>query len=304
MKKFLLQILIFSILALTIVVISLEISSYIVESRDFKNSETESNTLIIKDNEQYDILFLGISHARNFSRHRNHEMIEYITGNKIINIGQGGGACGLNEQKFYLNYFYSKGNKTGKIIFVLSPPLFYSETLPVASNTFSEECFSFDFLFSYFNAESENKKERIVEYLRSKFSKKWINKKPFSKSSETKALKSLDQKTVKEGFTAASGDTLSVTRFEKSCITAEEIIQLANNHNSKVIFLVPPALFGKWPGHDSCIEFAKRMEVKYGCKYYDFSEAITTPSYYYDHHHLNSKGVEYFARTFLNPIIN
>lgn len=304
MKKFVSQILLFSILAITLVVVSLELSSYIVQSRGFKNSETESNTLIIKDNEQYDVLFLGISHARNFSRHRNHEMLEQITGKKIINIGQGGGACGLDEQKFYLEYFYRKENKAKKVLFILSPPLMYSETLPIASNTFSEEKFSFDFLFSYLNTEGENKKERMIEYLRSKFTKQWITLSPSSKSSETSFLNKIDPETVEAGFKAAYGDSLSSARFEKSCMTAEEIIQIANNHNSQAIFLVPPALFGKWPGHDSCIEFAKKMEQKYGCKYYDFSEAITTPAYYYDHHHLNSKGVEYFARTFLNPIIN
>lgn len=304
MKKFVIQILIFSLLLLTLVLVALKISSYIVESRGFKNSETESNTLIIKDNEQYNVLLLGISHARNFSRHRNHEMLEQITGKKIINIGQGGGACGLNEQKFYLEYFYKKENKAEKVLFVLSPPLMYSETLPLASNTFKEEIFSIDFFISYLFFKSENKSERIVEYVRSKFTKKWIEMKPDSKTSEDTYLTSVDMKIVKEGFLAAYGDTLSEVRFNKSCQTVESIIREAKSNNSELIFIFPPAPFGKWPGHESCIEFAKKMKLKYGCKYYDFSEAISTPAYYYDHHHLNSKGVEYFARTFLKPILD
>ena len=34
-------------------------------------------------------------------------------------------------------------------------------------------------------------------------------------------------------------------------------------------------------------------------KYYDFSESVLIPKYYYDHHHLNSAGVDYFAENFL-----
>ncbi|MBL7889573.1 MAG: hypothetical protein JNL24_08475 [Bacteroidia bacterium] len=258
----------------------------------------------MKDNEQYDVLFLGISHARNFSRHRNHELIEKITNKKVINLGQGGGICGVNEQKFYLQYFYRKKNKAKNVLFILSPPLMYSETLPIASNTFEEEVFSIDFFINYLLFKSENKSERIIEYIRSKLTKKWLLTQPHSKENESTFLTSVDMKIVKEGFVAAYGDSLSHTRFTKSCETVESIIEETKTNDSKIIFIFPPAPFGKWPGHKSCIEFAKKMELKYGCKYYDFSEAITTPAYYYDHHHLNSKGVEYFARTFLNPIIN
>lgn len=304
MKKFVLQILLFCILALVIIILMLEVSSHIVKSRNFKNSETESNTLIIHENEEYDILFLGISHARNFSRHHNHERIEKITNKKIINLGQGGGACGINEQEFYLNYFYNRDNKAKELIFILSPPLMYSETLPIASNTFKEELFSIDFFISYLFFKSENKTERIVEYVRSKFTEEWIDMKPDSKMSENTYLTSVDMKVVQEGFLAAYGDTLSEARFSKSCKTIESIIRTAQHHNSKLIFIFPPAPFGKWPGHDSCVDFTKKMEQKYGCKYYDLSEAITTPEYYYDHHHLNSKGVEYFTKTFLKPILD
>jgi hypothetical protein len=304
MKKFISQVILFSSITIILLVIFLQISSLIVNAREFKNSETESNTLIIKEDRNYELLILGISHARNFSRHRNHELIEKITNKKIINIGQGGGACGLAEQLFYLDYFYKKNNSADTILFILSPPLFYSKTLPIASNTFLEESFNFDFLFSYLKAPGENKRERTIEYFRSKFSEEWLTKKPYSKTGETKELRSIDPKVVNEGFKSAYGDSLSETQFKKSCQIAEEIILLAQTKKSKILFIVPPALFGKWPGHNECIEFAKKMEQKYGCKYYDFSEAVITPAYYYDHHHLNTKGIVFFTKNFLRPILN
>ena len=106
-----------------------------------KNSQTESNTLIIPENNKFDLLFLGISHARNFSRYGNHEKIEKALDKKIINLGQGSGYCGINEQLFYLDYFYNKNNTTKDIIIVLTPSMLTSEKLPIASNTFDNEIF-------------------------------------------------------------------------------------------------------------------------------------------------------------------
>ena len=143
MRKFLIKIIIYTVLLSLFMVCCLIGSSYIVNKRNFKNSQTESNTLIIKENEKFDLLLLGISHARNFSRYGNHEKIEKILQKKIINIGQGSGFCSINEQFFYLDYFYSEGNKTDEVCIVLTPPMLSSETLPIASNTFENEIFDF-----------------------------------------------------------------------------------------------------------------------------------------------------------------
>ena len=112
-----------------------------VASRNFQNHETESNLLFLGEDQEFDILLLGVSHARNFSRHKDNLRIENALGKTMCNLGQGKGACGINEQHFYLRHFYDKRNKANTLVYVLSPPLLFSETLPIASNTFDFEPF-------------------------------------------------------------------------------------------------------------------------------------------------------------------
>lgn len=303
-KKFIYRTFLFCFIAISLLVLLLLVSSEKVKSRNFKNAETKSNTLIIKENEQFDLLFLGISHARNFSRFHNHERVEKILNKKMINLGQGGAACGVNEQLFYLKYFYSKGNSAKKIVYVLTPPMLTSDQLPIASNTFDSEVFSFDFLFQYMCFDSENKSERILQYCQSKLRSNWINLKPGRALFKTDSLLRIDPNEVKKGFILASGEKIDMNRFHKSCVTIEKTIQVAQKHHSKIVFFIPPALFGKWPEHSITLEFAKKMKRKYGVPYADFAESVVIPNYYYDHHHLNSKGIDYFTKKYLKPFLD
>ena len=273
--------------------------SEIVKNRSFEQHETESNLLVMKEDTKYDVLFVGISHARNFSRHNNHQRVEGLLGEKIFNIGQGGGACGVNEQLFYLDYFYHKGNSVRKVVYILSPPLMYSNDLPIASNTFDLEPFDFHFLSRYMFFETENKGERVINYLQSKVSKKWLSHTPYSLDEKVEELDSLDYNIVKEGQKSAYNDSLKKVRFVKSSKRIEETIELAINNGSEVLLIIPPALFGKWNSHENVLEYAKKMAVKNTVKYLDLSESVLKPKYYYDHHHLNSKGIDYFVSVFL-----
>jgi len=284
--------------------IGLEISSSIVKNRHFKNYETESNLLVMDTDEQFDILFMGISHARNFSRYKNHLRIEDILDKKILNIGQGNGQCGVNEQLFYLDYFYSKENTASTVVYVISPPLFFSETLPLASNTFAKEPFELSFFGNYLFFKTENKQERLTDYLQTKLNIDWLSYKPNLINSKTQKLDSIDNNIVNAGQKSVYKDSISLQRFNKSVDRFEETIQLALENKSNVVLVIPPALFGKWKGHSNVEEFAKQMDNLEGVKYYDFSESVLLPEYYYDHHHLNTDGVIYFTENYLKPIFN
>jgi hypothetical protein len=308
MKKFLIQGFIFSILFLALFASVLTVTSSIVKSRNFKIYETESNTLVIKDHEHFDLGFMGISHARNFSRHKNHIRVENILHKKIMNLGQGGGACGVNEQLFYLKYFYAEHNSVDTMIYVLTPVLFYSNTLATASNTFDEECFSLKFFFNYLFFDSENKIQRINQYVRTKLTGKWIYNSPTAKEVIADSVMAIsiakyDSAEVRKGMQVAYPDGLDRKRFLKSCFAVEETIKLAKENNTYILFIIPPALFGKWPGHDNVASFAVKMREKYKVGYYDFSETMKDPSDYYEHHHLNTKGVVYFTQHYLKELL-
>jgi hypothetical protein len=283
----------------------MHVTTILVKSRDFQLDETESNTLVMRSNEHYNIIMSGASHARNFTRSKNNFRIEKILNKSVTNIGQGASACSVEEQFFYLKYFYWENNVADQLVYVLSPPLLYSKNLPIASNTFNSECFSFKFLFRYLNNNGENKRQRVFEYIRSKLSLKWIFLKPIKEDGKHDFLKKIDPEAVKEGVaTIYDKDTIaSEKRFQRSCSIVEEEIIYTLAHNTKIVFVIPPALFGKWPGHENTVDFAKRMQAKYGVTFYDFAEVITDPKYYYDHHHLNTNGVVYFTEQYLKPIL-
>ena len=305
MKGFLIRVVLYLVLFFLSLYLVLKILSTIVYRRDFKNSETESNTLIIKEKTHYDLLFMGISHARNLSRNGNHERVEKILNKKMINLGQGSGKCSINEQLFYLDYFYSKGNTTDKICIVLSPPMLSSSTLPQASTTFDNEIFDLSFFSKYLFFNTENKSERLLNYVQSKFSKNWISMKPIYSKSNDDFLIELDSTKIEDGFNLAFGSSgFNIEQFKKSCSIVEEIIKLAKKNNSKIYFFIPPALFGKWPGHFETINFLNKNKIYYNFEYTDFSESILEPKMYYDHHHLNSNGVDLFTEKYLKVFIN
>lgn len=300
-KKFIIRFLSISICFFGILIVVLLLTSKYVESKKFKNSQTDSNTLIIKDNRKYDLLFMGISHARNFSKCGNHEIVEKILNKRIINIGQGGGVCGINEQLFYLNYFYSKGNSVDTVVLILTPSMLTASTLPIASGTFNLELFNLNFIYQYLLFDSENKYERIIEYSQSKLKSKWVNLEPNCTICHTDSLKTIDKVAVQKGILLARPKNINIERFEKSCSQVEEIVSLAKNNNSKIVMIIPPALF-TWPEQSLVVNFVKKIKEKEDLSFYDFSKSVEEPRYYYDHHHLNNKGIKYFTSTYLKPI--
>tara|TARA_B110000459_G_scaffold93530_1_gene104518 strand:- start:623 stop:1540 length:918 start_codon:yes stop_codon:yes gene_type:complete len=303
MKKFIFKIIAYSLFLVFFVLVGAKVISSVVKKRSFNNFDTESNLLVIKENKKYDFLFMGISHARNFSRHKNHLRIDTILNKNFINIAQGGGRCGVNEQYFYLKYFYQNRNKTNQVVYILSPPMLFHTDLPIASKTFDFEPFEFNFFLDYLFFNSRNKTQRLHSYVYSKFSLDWINYQPKSFNKKQTYLSKLDSAQVSDGLNFTHKKGLANWQFARSSVIVDRTIQLISDNNSSCILIIPPALFGKWNGHNETLEFAEKMKKKYGVKVFDYSESVLEPKYYYDHHHLNSDGVVFFAQNYLKLIL-
>lgn len=302
MRKQYRRLVLFPLLLISIFISLIYLFSFLVRSRDFMIDETESNTLVMKQNQHYDLLFSGASDARNFSRHKNHYRVEEILNLSISNIGQGAATCGPAEQYFYYKYFIEENNSVDRLIYILTPAFLFSEQLPYASNTFNEEYFSYRFLFRYLKFDSENKSQRIFEYIRSKFTWAWITLKPNRSEAMLKTLEKVDTLAVEEGFKYYIYD-VSEDQFKRSCNIIEDEVSFALKHNTKIVFIIPPTAFGKWPENDKVVSFIQEMKQRYGCQYFDFSESVLEPKYYYDHFHLNTDGVVYFTENFLQPAL-
>ena len=257
MKNFIKKSNIFSFTFLILLISIAYFTSFIVTQRHFKIYETDSNTLVMGKNEHYDLILSGASHSRILSRHKNHLRLEKILNKSIFNIGQGAASCGIEEQFFYLKYFYDEGNSADTMLYFLSPPLLFSELLPIASNTFNIERFSLRFILRYLRFEcGENKRQRLFEYFRSKFTWEWISLAPKKSEYMNKTLEQVDSVLIKEGIANYYKlEKDSEVRFNKSCDVLENEIKYSKEINLQIVFIVPPAVFGKWPGHDRVIDF-------------------------------------------------
>lgn len=291
------------VLSGVVLVAGLFISSAFVQRNHFNNNETDSNLLVMKDNHHYDMVFLGISHARMFSRNGNHDKVEQILGKTFLNLGKGRASCGVNEQLFYLQYAYSRGNTFDTLVYMVSPVLMYAGFLNQATNTFENEPFRVDFLKQYLTFPSENKRSRILSYVVSKFTSKWFLLKPDGSPKDLGNLSELNDSVVQQGFKDSFKDGYNEQIFKHNCNEIKKTIALAKEHGTKVMFVFTPALFGHWPQHDETVAFFKGLEETEGTPFYDFSESINTPQLYYDNHHLTSEGVVLLTDSLLKPVL-
>jgi hypothetical protein len=304
MKNFLRTLILFTVFSILTIVILIFLSNEFVKRNTFNNWETESNLLVIKNNQQYDALFMGISHARNLSRHKNHLRIEAITGKKIINIGRGGYYSGLLNQYLYLKYFYAMGNTAHDVIIILTPVLMYSYVYDDASNIFEDEPISFTFIRCYLSEKNDYTTRQLFYYMIDKLSPQWILTVPTTLEKKTESLDSLDRAKVESGMRSAYLNGMENKVFENRKALIYKILEECKRNTSRVIFIIPPALFGKWKGHETVVSFLEQLHNQDpAIAWYDCSESVLNPKLYYDHHHLNSAGVVYFTEKYLKDIM-
>jgi hypothetical protein len=307
MKRFLYKIGLFLMMFIIIVLLGAKYLSVKVEERDFKNSETESDLLVYRANTHYDLALTGISHARNFSRYGNHERVEEVLGKKVLNLGKGSGTCGVKDQYFYLKYIYEQNVSIDTVVHVISPPYLFGKHLDIDASAFMDEPFRFDFFYKYIVSSSENKFEKLFHYVRSKYQKAWMEYKPFSIDSRNDSLLQIDNRSIEQGMKLAFKDEEVKGKdeeliFDDNVTFLRKIIELVERNNGVSIFIITPTLFGDWPNTDRMLVACKVLEKEFGVKTYNFSSVIKKPAMFYDHHHLNTKGVVYFTENFLKPI--
>ena len=259
---------------------------------EFANSETEANLPILKQDARYDVLMMGISHARIFSRHRNHERFESATGKSMINLSQGGGFGGLDNQLLHLNYFLHKGNKADELVLVLSPMLMFNRNPDRTRVAFEREPFDPDFFLFVAKHGVENRYQQLGYYLRSKLFWNWLTTRPTSLDRMNKQIDRLDSAAMARTMPAAYPYGLDSAQFADRSAVAESILRLAHDNGMQITIVMPASLFGKWPGHDETMAWLETKRDAYNLRIVDLSERwVMRTEYFYDHHHLNTDGV-------------
>jgi hypothetical protein len=296
MKKLLKNIILFLGINVVLMFVGALLFTKYVERNHFQNWETESNLLMEQSNSSKDMLLLGISHARNFSRHHNHERVEGFMQRSMINLGEGEGRGGVLNQYLHLKYFYSQGGETKQVVYFLTPVLLYEHYLDINPLVYEHEPLRPSFFWLNVREGSEDRVEQLFYYVRTKYSVDWRRTVPYAKAAMLDSLIALDSDAIKLGMKEAYVEELNNKTFKQDAAIVEQTVALANAHHSKVLLVIPPALFGRWPGHEATVELMKTLSSKYHCRYLDCSNSVKDPHLYYDHHHLNSRGVEWFVK--------
>jgi len=259
---------------------------------NYANSETEANLPILKENTQYDVLMLGISHARIFSRHRNHERFEAATGKSMINLSQGGGFGGLDNQLLHLNYFLKKGNTAGDMVIVLSPMLMFNRNTDRTRVAFEREPFDYEFLRFVAENGVENRYQQLGYYIRSKLFWTWITTRPTTLERMDKQIDGLDSAAMARTMPGAYPYGLDPKQFVDRSAIADSIFRIAHTNGMRINVVMPASLFGKWPGHEETMMWLNSVRDAYDIRIVDLSERwVMRTEYFYDHHHLNTDGV-------------
>ena len=306
MIRFIFKTILFWVLLLIVIYGAAKIYSIPAESKDYENFKIEENLVITPQEDTVDYLFMGLSHARNFSRHRNHMRVEKILDIDFLNYGKGGGKGDCASQYNYLSYFLSKNNHTDNILYVLSMPMFFANRLDKNAFTYQYEILKPDFFYQILIGPDINKGEKLYNYVRTKFDKKWREDYgPWSEKSRDRVLEEFDTTEIVAGFKRAYVKGLEFDAFKRNKKRIEETILLAKEENINISFLITPATFGEWPGHKHVMEFMDSMNEKYDVKTYDYSKVyLHQKKFFYDHHHLNTKGVVKFTKEYLKPLVN
>ncbi len=274
-------------------------SSAYVLRHHWRNWETESDLAIMPAREHVDLVFLGTSHARTFSRASNHRRVEMALDRRILNLARGGGG-GVVPMRAALSVFFERGNTVDTIVYFIDPWVLYSAAWNEDNAFYEGEPFSLDFarqVYRYAGARG------LRDYVLEKLTWSWIDAAPDRTEQDERIVpaRSADAAAKRIANLYNAGTDPAV--FRKYAALLEDLVVFATAR-TRLVFVIPPTLLGDEPGTPELRALLKRFRSTYGVPFFDLRDSITTPALFGDHDHLNTRGVTLFAAEFLRPALD
>ncbi|MBF0209629.1 MAG: hypothetical protein HQK68_01965 [Desulfamplus sp.] len=311
-KRFILKLAAFALLNLAIMVSLLLFFSGKNRDIRFKNWETESNLLVIREDEVYDVAILGTSRGRVFSRDSNHLTVESILQKRVVNLSKGGGG-GLMPAKVHLSHFYRRGNRANQILYFVDPWIFFCP-INNENNTFflRDEPFEISILLDLILNRFPS--ERIISYIQMIAVDDWKSISQYAAPGLDKlTLKAVDPVKLEEAREHYLG-LYDYGKFDHYSSFVIEINRLAKQHNSKITYIMLPILMENFPGAKEVDEKLKKiiendltsqnLRDKNSLNYHNLIDKMQDRQFFYDHMHFNNYGVAHFTKTYLIPILD
>ncbi len=300
-KKFISGAFLFIGINILVLLISFRIIHYFEHCYQYHNWETDSDLLIIPQNKSVDLLIMGSSHARIFTRDKNHLRVENILHKSLIDIGKGGGEGGIVTNLVMLNYFYDQGDTAKQIIYFIDAWPFFSSKWNEKSYFLTNEPINADLLRLCFQYHVDH--DVMLNYFKSKYTIDWLERKPKSREINNDELHDISREAIEKRLASLYIEPYDVNVFNHYAFLMEEVIQLARAHHAKLTFIFPPTLLDDNRGKDKVLKLLSGFKTKYGTDYYDYSNVIQDYTLFYNHDHLNTKGVAFFTDKYLAPLL-
>lgn len=265
--------------------------------------DTDSRLLVMPQNEEFDTVILGSSHAYLLSRFkRHHEILEGTLGMRVMNLAMPTGG-GLTPAKFYLEEFFAAGNRTRNVVYLIEPFVFFNAGTNEAHKFVYFEPFQWRFFLRLVMNRFDVR--QILTYVRSKFSPDWFLQRPERLDED---YISLEGKPVDPALVARRMETLYMgppreENFLRFSREFECILDRCREEHCRVYLISVPTLIGHEPGQPRMQQYLDELRKRYDLTYVDFTDALKDGRYYRNLDHLNTPGVEAFVRDLLKPVL-
>ncbi len=274
-------------------------SAYVAR-QEFTNGTTESNLLMMPSDTDFDLVLLGSSHGRNFSRDGNHERVEEALQGRFCNLSVGGGG-GLVPALASLSVFYARGNSATHVVYLIDPWIFHARVWNEAHSFAEGEPFALDLL--YYLVQGGMDPVRLREYFTSKLSSGWLSTGPRLNDMQP-PVEFVDPASVASRLKNLYPEGVDTVAFSHYSGVLRQVVHTAARHGSRVWLVRPPTLLGDEPGSAMLTGMLEELRAPFPqVEVRDTSTALTELRLFEDLDHLNSEGVTAYAAQVLRPAL-
>lgn len=269
---------------------------------DWDNANTDSNLRVIPEGTEFDYLVLGTSRARVLSRGQGHALLEKELGGKTLNIARGGGG-GIAPTALYYDWFLSRGNKAGVVIYAVDPFVFFSDLWNEERFFAEDEPLRFGFLLSM--VQQSMGFPVILNYVQSKFTLARLQDRPHHTGKKGKHLERIDPGAVLKRLEVLYPSGCPDDSFSKYSGRFHSLVHRIAETSGELWMVFLPTLLGPEPGHERVAALCRRLEARHpNVHFMDFVDGMREPGFFYNHDHMNDDGTKEFAGRYLKPLLD
>jgi len=259
---------------------------------------TEASFSAIPTNKQFDLVILGTSHAREFTRSGNKTSVETILNTKLWNLSKGFGHGGLVSSIAAWDLFKQRKNTTKRIIYFIDPWIFYYSKWNEENFFLENEPIKWDIFQNAFHNKASL--SVLINYVKAKFKPSYFMTKKLTSSRNYKQLDSISNMKAEKQMKIYYPDSINEMTFDKYKELFKTFALDLQKQGIELILIIPPTLLNKEPGFDRVWNFLSTIQY---IKLYDHSQKVRDPKLYYDISHLNSTGIEYYTSHYLKAVL-